>query len=419
MSRKKLFIIALVFVLLILALSIFNNRRQGAANVIDEGTYDEYEYQPEYPVHQDEPAPEHEDESEPEEPEQTDPYEPYETTYELSEPPYESDTASPWHPIHFADMRAAQPLDADTPHGDIAVRHIRYINDNFYNRFPFSYQEKRAAAWIIQELLAMGYTWDDIEVQEFDWDDISRFSRGWSIDNLAIFGVIINDYSYLRNTYLSQNVILTVPGQSDQVIVIGAHYDSVLYPGASDNASGMALLLESAQRMRYIDNYYTLVYVFFGAEEAGLLGAHYYVSSLTAEEIDNIIFMINADVLFEGPYFIYAAGYRTANGTTGSNAITQQWDDIAYQLGIREEIILHPRTDGIYLGSDHLVFKDAGITVMMMFGAYIYEDGRFAFRVLHSYRDCIHYIMERWPYKIEDSMRTFSIFLEELLLARY
>ena len=111
-----------------------------------------------------------------------------------------------------------------------------------------------------------------------------------------------------RASRISQNIILTVPGLSDEAIVVGAHYDSVLYPGASDNASGVALLLESAQRMLNIDNYHTIVYVFFGGEEVGLVGSTYYVSSLSEQDHDNILFMVNADVLIEGPYLVYGTG---------------------------------------------------------------------------------------------------------------
>jgi len=153
----------------------------------------------------------------------------------------------------------------------------------------------------------------------------------------------------------------------------------------------------------------------------GLFGAHYYVNSLTDYELDNIIFMINADVLFEGPYFVYSAGYLASATprSVGANAITQQWDDIASGLNIREDLSLQAHPDSIFLSSDHRVFMDTGLTVMMMFGAYFHADGSFYFRVFHTYRDCYHYIMAQWPYKIEDSMRTFSIFLEEILLARY
>ena len=395
MSRKKIFILTTSFLLLVLLVAFIRYRIQDSPEAAIADDYNGYENQDNQPEPQ-------ENEAEPD------------TAYVPPDTGTYDDSYSPHAPAPNHSSLA------DTPHGQISMQHIRHLNNNYYSRFPFSYQEKRAAAWIVQELLAMGYTDADIYVQEFNLEDVLPFIR-WGRDAMLRSPAINHDYNYFRQTYMSQNVILTVPGQSSQVIVVGAHYDTVLYPGASDNASGTALLLESAHRMRYIDNYYTIVYIFFGAEEVGLLGAYYYVNALTDDELGNIMFMVNADVLFEGPYFIYAAGYREniANMNVGENAITRQWDDIAAMLGERENILLQPYPDGLFLGSDHRVFMDAGLTVMMMYGTYFNPDGSFYFRVLHSYRDCYHYIMERWPDKIEDAMRTFSVFLEEVLLASY
>ena len=410
MSKKKLFIFTTSFLLLVLLAAFITYRVQDRTQGVITGDYNDNVYPP--------PQTDQTNESD----------EPDASPTPSSEPESDNDNDSPepepytnnGSPDHDHTYNAYHPSRIDTPHGYIAMGYIRYLNDNFYSRFPFSYQEKRAAAWIVQKLLAMGYAESDIYVQEFSLDDVLPFVR-WGRDALLQSHAVNHDYNYFRREYLSQNVILTVPGQSNQVIVVGAHYDTVLYPGASDNASGTALLLESAYRMRYTDNYYTVIYIFFGAEEVGLLGAFYYVNSLTDEELGNIIFMVNADVLFEGPYFIYGAGYvaDAAGRRVGANDITRRWDDIAYRLGAQEGIALHPDPNSIFLSSDQRVFMDAGFTVMMLFGTYFRPDGGFYFRVLHSYRDCYHYISARWPYKMEDAMRTFSLFLEEVLLARY
>ena len=280
-----------------------------------------------------------------------------------------------------------EPLHKAPPYGNLAVNHVRFMNDNLYGRVAFSYRELEAALWIVEELLYMG----------------------------QLAGSDIRDFS--------QNVILTVPGQNDQVIVVGAHYDSFPYPGASDNASGTALLLESAQRILSLDNYHTIVYVFFGAEGAGLLGAHYFVDPLTDHQREDLLFMVNADVLFEGPYTVYAAGFGN-RGLPGANYITRQLDYIAYGVSqklraydIDIDLIAYP--NGIYRGSDQLVFLGEGYTVVFLMGVYTNADGAFVGRVLHSYRDCYHYIEEAWPGKIERNMRVFAVFLEEILLARY
>jgi len=216
-----------------------------------------------------------------------------------------------WDAENFEDIRDAS-FSTDLPHGEIAVNYVEFISDNIGGRSAFTYRELEAAVWIVEELLAMGHDWDNIDVQEFTYwcaqeKELGLSPLRWSqVTSRHILGVG-REY-LLRPDRVSQNVVLTIPGQSEQTIIVGAHYDSPPYASASDNASGIALLLESAQRMMELDHYYTIVYVFFGAEEVGLVGAFYYYESLTQAERDNIVVMVNADVLIEGPYVIYGVG---------------------------------------------------------------------------------------------------------------
>jgi hypothetical protein len=219
-----------------------------------------------------------------------------------------------WEAYKFEDVRDAM-FSTDLSHGEISVGYIEHMNDNLDARSPFTYRELEAAIWIVEELLAMGHDWDYIMAQEFTyWDirDLDWSASGfgwlswWMVTSETMLGT--GREAQIRLDRVSQNVILTIPGQSDKKIIVGAHYDSPPYPSASDNASGTSLLLESAQRMLELDNYHTIVYVFFGAEEVGLIGAHYYYQSLTEAERENIVMMINADVLIEGPYIIFGTG---------------------------------------------------------------------------------------------------------------
>jgi len=216
-----------------------------------------------------------------------------------------------WDVENFEAVREPA-FSTDLPYGAIAVNYIEYISDNLGGRSAFTYRELEAAVWIVEELLAMGYGWDAIYVQEFTYWD---FSNGVMTASPLSWATVTSSYVLgvgreylLRPDRVSQNIILTLPGQSQRKIIVGAHYDSPPYPSASDNASGTALLLESAQRMMDLEHYYTIVYVFFGAEEVGLAGAFYYYESLTQAQRDNIVIMVNADVLIEGPYTIYSAG---------------------------------------------------------------------------------------------------------------
>ena len=217
-----------------------------------------------------------------------------------------------WDADNFEDIREATH-STDLPHGAIAVYYIEYMNDNLGARSAFTYRELETAIWIVEELLAMGHDWDAIYVQEFTYWCVVEMELGvftvldWNLVTSPFILGVGRDYQ-LRPDRVSQNVILTLPGQSESKIIVGAHYDSPPYPSASDNASGTALLLESAQRMLELEHYYTIVYVFFGAEEVGLIGAYYYYESLTQAQRDNILMMVNADVLIEGPYIIYGSG---------------------------------------------------------------------------------------------------------------
>jgi len=216
-----------------------------------------------------------------------------------------------WDEENFQDIREAT-FSTDLPYGVIAVNYIEYMSNNLCGRSAFTYRELEAAVWIVEELLAMGHDWDTIYVQEFTYWDINNgvmtvSPLSWAtVTSSYVLGV--GREHLLRPDRVSQNIILTLPGQSQRKIIVGAHYDSPPYPSASDNASGTALLLESAQRMMDLGHYYTIVYVFFGAEEVGLAGAFYYYDSLTQAQRDNIVMMVNADVLIEGPYTIYSAG---------------------------------------------------------------------------------------------------------------
>jgi hypothetical protein len=262
-----------------------------------------------------------------------------------------------WERERFADVRDPS-FSTDLPHGEIAVNYIEYMSDNIGARSAFTYRELEAAVWIVEELLAMGHDWDNISVQEFTYWDVNALELGlfgslqWgNVTSPQILGVN-RDYQ-LRPDRVSQNVVLTIPGESDSTIIVGAHYDSPPYPSASDNASGTALLLESAQRMLELDNYHTIVYVFFGAEEVGLIGAFYFYELLSQEERDNIVMMVNADVLIEGPYIIYGAGSQP------------QFDE---EVGLSEEVmdaISEAIIEDIMENADELLemFEDMGVPI--------------------------------------------------------
>ncbi|MFW5656434.1 MAG: M28 family metallopeptidase [Bacteroidota bacterium] len=112
----------------------------------------------------------------------------------------------------------------------------------------------------------------------------------------------------LKNDYQTQNVIGAIEGSSkpDSFLVVLAHYDhlgtmgaDVYFPGANDNASGVAMLLSLAKQYTEHPPKYSMVFIALGAEEVGLLGAKAFVDDPLIN-LDKIKFLINFDLAGTG-----------------------------------------------------------------------------------------------------------------------
>ncbi len=185
----------------------------------------------------------------------------------------------------------------------------------------------------------------------------------------------IQPFSYVRGgvTYDSQNVIAYKPasrpaargpkaGPTQQVIV-GAHYDKVPRGrGADDNASGVGVMLEIAERISKYRLPYDLVFIAFGAEEVGLRGARHYVANMSEADIARTAAMVNYDSLIVGDKLYVHAGQ--------ANRITWVRDEMLkyaerHDLPLETQPGLNPAYPaGFSPGfSDVAVFDQAGIPV--------------------------------------------------------
>ncbi len=111
--------------------------------------------------------------------------------------------------------------------------------------------------------------------------------------------------SFSVSGFPQYNVVATIAGTgpSGNDIVIGAHYDSQSSvpeqaPGADDNASGTAAVLELARVLRVTDYHpvRTFRFVAFGAEELGLLGSDWYASRIPTDDRSSML-MLNFDMI--------------------------------------------------------------------------------------------------------------------------
>ncbi|KAF9881659.1 hypothetical protein CkaCkLH20_00805 [Colletotrichum karsti] len=106
---------------------------------------------------------------------------------------------------------------------------------------------------------------------------------------------------------VTQNVFAeTEGGDPENVIVLGAHLDSVAWgPGINDNGSGSSLLLELFLALSKYTVNNKIRFAWWGAEERGLIGSRYYVNNLPASEADSILAYLNFDMVSKGYYGVF------------------------------------------------------------------------------------------------------------------
>lgn len=94
------------------------------------------------------------------------------------------------------------------------------------------------------------------------------------------------------------NVICRLQGDTDEEIIVGAHYDKVSSgTGTIDNWSGAALLPSLYQGLAVKKPHHTFIFVAFTGEEEGLLGSDYFVKHISRDELARTEAMINMDTL--------------------------------------------------------------------------------------------------------------------------
>jgi len=237
--------------------------------------------------------------------------------------------------------------------------------------------------WLTDEKLTWslaGYTSKAPVIQ------IKKSSLGQMIQN-----VTIDIESKYHEQYKTQNIVGLLEGkQKDSVIVLTAHYDHLgrmgsdtYFPGANDNASGIAMLLNLAKHFTKAKQKpeFTIVFIAFGAEEAGLIGSRYFVKN-PPFSLAKIKFLINLDLAGTGD-----------DGITVVNAT--KFPDRFYQLeNLNRQYTLLTRIKkrGEACNSDHCFFYMAGVPCFYIYTlggitAYHDIDDKAASLPLTEYRD--------------------------------
>ena len=171
--------------------------------------------------------------------------------------------------------------------------------------------------WTYHDILengAVGFITYDGSVNYADCDIDQKELRSYISNGNKILGVCINAKDAVaivegnaktakiilkQNEYKgeSNNVILDLPGETDEYVLLTAHYDSTsLSTGAYDNMSGSVALLGIADHFLAKSHRYVLLFIWCGSEERGLLGVKAYCSA-HEEELKKCVLDINLDML--------------------------------------------------------------------------------------------------------------------------
>jgi alkaline phosphatase isozyme conversion protein len=284
-------------------------------------------------------------------------------------------------------------------HGEIAREHLEEIAGGIGHREPGSAGEEQAAQYIQNAFEGMGFS---PEIQEFSFYDEEP-----------------------EETIQSSNIIATKAGLSDEIIVVGAHYDSTDdadSAGADDNASGVAVMLEVAESVADLDTPYTVQFIAFGSEEIDLDGSNYFVDNLSKNELQKIIGMINLDSLI--------AGDKTyAYGNTGPGSmrdwILEDADQQDFNIEGKTARELNNEDGSPCDCADYDPFEEAGIPFIYFEAtnwdlspdAMIQVDPQYGDEgeIRHTEYDTIEYIDDTFPGRIDHHLNLFVTLVFDLL----
>lgn len=169
----------------------------------------------------------------------------------------------------------------------------------------------------------------------------------------------------LLTHYVTQNVISYIRGTQypDSFLVFSAHYDhlgqmgkDVYFPGANDNASGCAMLLNLAQYYSQHPQKYSIAFMAFGAEEAGLVGSKYYIEH-PLFPLKQIKFLVNFDLLGTGD-----EGITVVNG-----AVFKPEFDELLKLNEQKKYLPQIKSRGKAANSDHYWFSENGVKCFFIY----------------------------------------------------
>jgi aminopeptidase YwaD len=167
--------------------------------------------------------------------------------------------------------------------------------------------------------------------------------------------------------YNCKNIIGYLPSKKKQAkqeyIVITAHYDHLgmlgdkaYFPGASDNASGVSMLLNIAKQLSQQKLQTPVIFILFSGEEVGLLGSKYFVEHPLIS-LNKIKMLVNVDIMGSAE-----AGITVVNGEVYKNIF-----DELVAINNNKKYLPEIKIRGKAANSDHYFFSESGVPSIFIF----------------------------------------------------
>lgn len=209
--------------------------------------------------------------------------------------------------LAFGACLSAFALSASALPGTIADRQARYIATHFPGRMADSPAEMLSADYIHQQFTQMGYQ-----------SDIRAFNSAYIYTS--------RDHRQSWHRIAGSTVIAAHKGEEHQQIIIIAHHDTYMplsdadaehnlggltLQGIDDNALGVGVLLELAERLKETSTRYSIRFIATSGEEEGRLGAKNMLERMNAQEQKDTLLVINLDNLVVGDHLYFNSGENT------------------------------------------------------------------------------------------------------------
>jgi hypothetical protein len=201
----------------------------------------------------------------------------------------------------------------------------------------------------------------------------------------------------------AQNIIGYIPGKTkpDSFIVITAHYDhlgmlgkNAYFRGANDNASGVAMMMDMMYYFSVNKPNYSIAFIAFSGEEAGLFGSYYYTQN-PLFPLKQISMLINLDMMGTGD-----EGVMAVNGEIHKNEFLE-----LTLINNEQNLLPAVKARGKAANSDHHFFTENGVRAF-----FFYLMGKYNY--YHDVGDAPQALTYA---KYNEAFRLFTQFIESLM----